>query len=161
MFQYGSSPLQRLSIGISFSPDFPHMSPAQTSHRLERAKSATKKFATTVSSEWLPVFLVPVGLDFCAVARQARPRQFWAHSDAAIRLCRPHLNPLGRGQPGLFVRLRLVSSQALKGAARFEHASGITAHSRSKSPPEFWAYFALCESESGGHQLPREPCHNS
>jgi hypothetical protein len=28
---------------------------------------------------------------------QSRPRYFWAHSETKVRLCCPHLDPLGRG----------------------------------------------------------------
>jgi hypothetical protein len=53
----------------------------------------------------------PVGLVFLQVdgfARQARPRYLWAHSETKVRLCCPHLNPLGRGGPESFARLALT-----------------------------------------------------
>jgi hypothetical protein len=30
---------------------------------------------------------------------QSRPRYFWTHSEAKVRLCCPHLNPLNKGDP--------------------------------------------------------------
>jgi hypothetical protein len=39
---------------------------------------------------------------------QSRPRYFWTHSEAKVRLCCPHLNPLSRGGPESFARLALT-----------------------------------------------------
>jgi hypothetical protein len=54
------------------------------------------------------VFLVPVSLVFMCRRPQSRPRYFWAHSETQVRLCCPHLDPLGRGGLELFTRLALT-----------------------------------------------------
>jgi hypothetical protein len=54
------------------------------------------------------LFFVQVA-GFARQARpQSRPRYFWAHSKTKVRLCCPHLIPLGRGGPESFARLALT-----------------------------------------------------
>jgi hypothetical protein len=56
----------------------------------------------------LDLFSVQVA-GFARQARpQSRPRYLWVHSETKVRLCCPHLNPLGRGGPESFARLVLT-----------------------------------------------------
>jgi hypothetical protein len=63
----------------------------------------------------LPEVLVRVGLVLCAGGGRRPPSAaaepaalFLAHSETEVRLCCPHLNPLGRGGPESFARLALT-----------------------------------------------------
>jgi hypothetical protein len=67
---------------------------------------------TSDSCPW-DLFVVQVAGEARQARPQSRPRYFWAHSETKVRLCCPHLNPLGRGGRESFARLALTRVPSL------------------------------------------------